>query len=128
ARLGLRTLIVTQGNPREIEELLAPFAGELELRIRPAARSTVLATAGAGGERRQRLLSWAGEMAADVEVDGAILHLAPVARETPSSWRGRSAFVGVAPQGLTRAWPAQGGELREVGLDPRRLPARCNAV
>ena len=49
ARLGLRTLIVTQGNPREIEELLAPFAGELELRIRPAARSTVLATAGAGG-------------------------------------------------------------------------------
>ena len=128
ARLGLRTLIVTQGSPREIEELVAPFAGELALRIRPATSSTVLATAGAGGERRQRLLSWAGEIAADVEIDAAILHLAPVARETPSRWSGRTDFVGLTPQGLTRAWPAQGGELCQVALDPTRLPARCDAI
>src|SRR5947208_3512995 len=92
ARLGLRTSIVTQGNPREIEELLAPFAGELELLIFPAASSTALATSRAGGERRQRLLCWAGEMASDVEIDATILHLAPVARETSSRWRGRPAF------------------------------------
>jgi hypothetical protein len=128
ARLGLRTLIVTQGSPREIEGLLAPFAGELELRIRPAARCTVLATSGTGGARRQRLLSWAGEIAPDVEVDSAILHLAPVARETPSCWRGRAAFVGLTPQGLIRAWPSEGGELRRVALDPRRVPARCDAI
>jgi 1D-myo-inositol 3-kinase len=128
ARLGLRTLILTQGSPPEIEDLLAPFAGELELLIRPAARSTALATSGTGGERRQRLLSWAGEIAADVQVDAAILHLAPVARETPSRWRGRTAFVGLTPQGLTRAWPAEGGELRQIALDPSHLPARCDAI
>jgi hypothetical protein len=128
ARLGLRTLIITQGSPGELEEMLAPFAGELALRIRSAACSTVLATSRAGAERRQRLLSWAGEMAADVEIDTAILHLAPVARETPSRWRGQGAFVGLTPQGLTRAWPPHGGEMRQVPLDPSHLPASCDAI
>ena len=128
ARLGLRTLIVTQGRPGDIEELLAPFASELELRIRPAARCTTLATSGTGGGRRQRLLSWAGEIAADVEVDTAVLHLAPVARETPSRWRGEAAFIGLTPQGLTRAWPAEGGELSQVALDRSRVPASCDAI
>src|SRR2546422_472433 len=69
ARLGLRTLIITQGRPGDIEDLLAPYAAELELRIHPAARTTTLATSGTGPARRQRLRSWAGEIAADVEVD-----------------------------------------------------------
>ena len=36
ARLGLRTLILTQGSAPEIEELLGPYSDELELRVIPA--------------------------------------------------------------------------------------------
>ncbi len=35
ARLGMRTLIVTQGVPGEIEALLAPYRDELELHVIP---------------------------------------------------------------------------------------------
>jgi len=33
ARLGLRALILTQGVPGEIEELIEPYRDELELRV-----------------------------------------------------------------------------------------------
>src|SRR5437764_15067501 len=66
ARLGLRAQIVTQGSPSEIEELLAPFAAELELQVRPALHTTTLATSGRGDGRRQRLLAVAGRLTADV--------------------------------------------------------------
>ena len=42
------------------------------------------ATASAGAARSQRMLAWAGEIAEESAVDTAILHLAPVARETPA--------------------------------------------
>jgi len=48
SRLGLRTVIVTQGVAGEIEELLAPYADELELRVLPARATTTLETAGSG--------------------------------------------------------------------------------
>ena len=41
ARHGLRTLIVTQGSPTEIEALLEPYHKELELRIIPAPATTM---------------------------------------------------------------------------------------
>jgi sugar/nucleoside kinase (ribokinase family) len=127
ARLGLRTLIVTQGSRRELEELLAPYREELEVRIMPAERTTTLATAGMGAERRQRVLAWAGAMSESIEVDTSILHLAAVARETPSSWRGEAEFVGVTPQGWMRAWD-ESGEMSHVTLDPETLPARFDAL
>ena len=128
ARLGLKAQIVTQGNPSEIEELLAPFAAELALHVRPAPHTTTLATSGRGDGRRQRLLSWAGPIASDVPVDTTILHLAPVARETAASWRGAPGFIGLTAQGLTRSWPAGGGEISQVELDRRRVPERCDAI
>jgi hypothetical protein len=111
ARLGLRTLILTQGSPAEIERLLEPFQEEVELRVLPAPATTTLATSvrlatsthGAGEQRTQRVLAWAGPIA-EVAVDTAVLHLAPVARETPRAWSGRADFVGITPQGLARAW------------------------
>lgn len=108
SRLGLRTLIRTRGRPQEIEELLAPWAGELELEIEPASATTTLLTTWAGGERAQRVLAWAGEIE-HAAFDTAVLHLAPVARESPSRWSGHGGFVGLTPQGLLRVWGAAGG-------------------
>lgn len=155
ARLGLRTLIVTQGVPREIESLLAPYLDELDLRVLPAEHTTTLATRGSGPTRTQRLLAWAGPISEPIELDTAILHLAPIARETPVTWLGRAGFVGITPQGLVRSWKpgprvplvqldtgsplgdvplaqldsgALPGDISPVALDPALLPDRFDAA
>jgi sugar/nucleoside kinase (ribokinase family) len=127
ARLGLRTLIVTKGAPEELEELLAPYRGEVELKVHPAEQTTTLATAGMGSERRQRLVAWAGAITEPIEVETSILHLTAVARETPSHWQGRAEFVGITPQGWMRAWD-EGGEVSQVSLHPETLPAHFDAL
>jgi sugar/nucleoside kinase (ribokinase family) len=130
ARLGMRALIITRGVPAEVEELLAPYRGELELEVLPAERTTTLRTWGDGHARRQRLLAWAGPIEGPIEVDTAILHLAPVARETPHGCFGahppRAGFVGLTPQGLVREWDAE-GEIALVTLTPELVPQRCDA-
>ncbi len=129
ARLGLRTLILTRGVPSEIEELLAPFAAELALRVISAGATTTLQTSGAGEQRVQRLLAWAGPIDDQIELDTAIAHVAPVARETPASWRGHTRFVGLTPQGLVRTWAREGDEVSlsgEQGASP--APARWDAL
>ena len=129
ARLGRRTLILTQGSAAEIEPLMAPYRGEVELRVLPAPATTTLATAGAAdGPRRQRVLAWAGAMPR-ANVETAILHLAPIARETPSrAWLGRADFVGLTPQGLARAWDGEDGEMRSAAPDLDVLAGRCDAL
>jgi sugar/nucleoside kinase (ribokinase family) len=131
ARLGLRTLILTRGEPAEIEQLLAPYRAELDVRVLPAERTTTLLTHGSGHTRRQRLLAWAGPVeqpsGGPIEVDTAILHLAPIARETPRDFRGRAGFVGLTPQGLVRQWDTA-GEIALVALPPQLLPERCEAI
>jgi sugar/nucleoside kinase (ribokinase family) len=130
ARLGRRTLVITQGVPREIEQLLEPYRGELELQIIPAAQTTTLETVGAGAGRRQRVLAWAGPIDPGLALRSSILHLAPVARETPSGRMGSADFVGLTPQGLVRRWDGDAKEVRltapgaAVGL----LPDRCDAI
>jgi sugar/nucleoside kinase (ribokinase family) len=142
ARLGLRTLIVTRGVEREIEALLEPYLGELELRVLPATRTTTLETlqsaldadaddgASAEAARRQRMLAWAGPIAQDVLVETAILHLAPIARESPSRWRGAAAFVGLTPQGLVREWSGADAEVRICEATPAAagVARRCDAI
>jgi sugar/nucleoside kinase (ribokinase family) len=116
ARLGLRALILTQGSPPEIEALLEPYRAELTVRIVPAPVTTTLRTSWSGTHRTQRLLAWAGPIAEAVTVvDTQILHLAPVARETPAAWRGHADFVGLTPQGLVRAWDRH--DQTGVGID-----------
>jgi 1D-myo-inositol 3-kinase len=127
ARLGLRTLVVTRGEPTELQALLAPYSAELELQIEPSEHTTTLLTTGSGAERSQRVLSWAGPIAADIELDSKIVHLAPVARETPADWRGHAGFVGITPQGLVRDWDAD-GVIALVELAPSSLPARFDAA
>jgi len=137
ARLGLRTLILTQGSAPEIEELLGPYSDELELRVIPAPATTTFETSWPGGQRSQRVLAWAGPIAGPIEVDTRILHFAPVAREIPAAWRGRADFVGLTPQGLARAWDeggATGGKIVPTPLPSDRgslealLPDGCSAV
>ncbi len=155
ARLGLRTLIVTQGVPGEIEELLDPYGEELDLRVIPAEHTTTLSTRGSGAQRSQRLLAWAGPIVQPLRIDAGILHLTPVARETPLAWRGQADFVGVTPQGLVRHWEqregvplvqldtgallgdvplsvggdaALRGDISLVELDPNMLPAHFDAA
>lgn len=136
SRLGLRTLIVTRGVKREIEELLQPYRDELELRVLPAEHTTTLHTlaspadAGAGTARRQRVLAWAGPMAQDLRVQSTILHLAPVAREGPVGWHGPAAFVGLTPQGLVREWSGADAEVRLCQPTPAaaQVARRCDAL
>jgi hypothetical protein len=130
ARLGLRTLVVTRGVAGEIEALLAPFRGELALEVLAAPCTTTLQTSLRAGSRRQRVHAWAGPIGEQIELDTAILHLAPVLRETPSRWRGRAGFIALTPQGLAREWAS---EEREISLSPAAitdedLPERCDAL
>jgi 1D-myo-inositol 3-kinase len=130
ARLDLRTQIVTRGNEREIEELLEPYRDELQWRIQPARRTTTLQTSGHGESRSQRVLAWAGPIAEDLDFDTSILHLAPVAREMPTRWRGTVGFLGLTPQGLAREW--SGPRKRISGCTPSRsavlLAEYCDAI
>jgi sugar/nucleoside kinase (ribokinase family) len=130
ARLGLRALIITQGPAPEILELLSPHAGELQVRVLEAGACTVLSTSGMGPARSQRILSWAGAMPDGIAVGGGILHLAPVARETPSSWDGSPEFVGLTPQGLARRWRELGDEVEPAAPVPAALEvaADCDAI
>lgn len=128
ARLGQRVLVITQGVAAEIEQLLEPYRAELEVEIFPAAQTTTLQTAGEGPTRTQRMRAWAGPIEQDVTLDTSILHLAPVARETPARWQGRADFIALTPQGLVRAWAGRGGEIRPMALDPSLLPERCDAI
>jgi len=137
ARLGLRTLILTQGSPPEIEALLEPHRGELSLRIIPAPATTTLATSWSGATRTQRLLAWAGPITETVAVDSTILHFAPVAREISSACFDahppHADFVALTPQGLARAWNDD-GEISPAPLPSDRqslgelLPRGCSAV
>lgn len=126
ARLGLRTLVITRGVEREIEELLAPYRGEVEVEVEPAPESTRLTLPPRGGDR-QRVLAWAGMMRAP-SVDTSILHLAPVAQESEGDWSGAADFVGLTPQGLVRTWTARNPQIRPVRLRESRLPERCDAI
>jgi hypothetical protein len=130
ARLGQRTLIITRGVPGQIEALIEPYRAELDLHILPARHTTTLQTSGAGANRRQRLLAWAGPIQQDLAVSTAILHLAPVARESPTRWRGSPPFVGLTPQGLVRQWDSPSKHV--VGALPThaalRVAPHCNAL
>lgn len=126
ARLGLRTLIVTQGCVSEVEGLLAPWRGELDLHVTPAERTTTLGTRGSGERRTQRLLAWAGEMVDPPTPAAPIVHLAPVVRELSMKERGDD-FV-VTPQGLLRRWRGRSGNIRLAEPNPDRLPTRFAAA
>ncbi len=129
ARLGQRALILTRGVAQEIEELLEPYRGELELEVLAAPQTTTLQTTGSGSARSQRMLAWAGAIEEDIAVDTAILHLAPIARETPGRWRGSADFVGLTPQGLLRRWHRAGpGDRPARRPEERRIPRRCQAL
>jgi sugar/nucleoside kinase (ribokinase family) len=146
ARLGQRTLILTQGASGEIERLIEPYREEVALRVLPSPATTTLATstrlatsAHEGEQRTQRVLAWAGQIR-EVAVDTAILHLAPIARETPRAWRGRADFVGITPQGLARAWDedehgemrsaadSEHREMRSTPVDRGALAGGCDAL
>jgi sugar/nucleoside kinase (ribokinase family) len=130
ARLGLHTLVLTRGEPREIAALLAPYRGEFTLRVSHAAHTTTLQTSGEGERRRQRLIAWAGPMSLrSGEVDAAIVHLAPIARELSTEAIG-AGFVGLTGQGLLRHWAAEGGEitLAAPSAEEAAIARRCDAL
>jgi hypothetical protein len=126
ARLGLRTLIITQGEERVLRALLDPYRDELDLTVLQAPCTTTLQTSGSGSGRTQRVLAWAGRLGGDIDVDSTILHVAPVAREAPDRWRGSAEFVGLTPQGLVRDWSEAGGEIsiRESAPSANVTPAQ----
>jgi 1D-myo-inositol 3-kinase len=130
SRLGRRTLILTRGVAHEIEAVIEPYRDELQLRILPAQQTTTLRTLGSGSARTQRVLAWAGPISDDLALDTSILHLAPVARESPSHWHGPVGFLGLTPQGLVRRWSAPGAEIELTPPTPAAamVAGRCNAI
>ncbi len=130
ARLGLRTLILHAR--RALGDRGA--AGALPRRARPtvlpAEHTTTLRTSGEGLERHQRLLAWAGPIEGPIEVDTAILHVAPVAREIPRECFGahppHAELVGLTPRGSCAQWDAA-GDITLGPLAPELLPERCDA-
>jgi 1D-myo-inositol 3-kinase len=116
SRLGLRALIITRGREQEIEQALAPYRQELHLQVLSARHTTTLQTSGYGAERVQRMLAWAGPIAQDLALDTSILHLAPIARESPTRWRGKATFIGLTPQGLVRDWSGPRKQIRTAPL------------
>lgn len=132
SRLGLRSALLTRGRQEEIRALLAPFAHELEVTVLAAEATTTLATRGEGERRRQRLLAWAGPIAAESVGECSILHMAPVAREVPldgptSGW----GLLGLSAQGLLRTWDAgEAGEISLAAPEPAalELARRCDAI
>ena len=128
ARLGLRSRIITQGVEAELQSLLAPYRSELELQIVPASETTALQSTGDRAPHAQRLLAWAGRMEEGIEIDSSIVHLAPIARETPRRWSGSADFIGLTAQGLVRAWSGADREIRLVALAPALLPEHWDAV
>ncbi len=135
--------------------LLEPYRDELDLRVIPSKHTTTLSTRGAGAKRSQRLLAWAGPIVEALELNTAILHLAPIAREIPLAWGGKIGFLGITPQGLVRHWEQSqdasliqldtgsmlgdiplvpiasevlAGEISPIELDPESLPKRFEAA
>ncbi len=108
AALGLRALIVTRGEPREIERLLDPFASRLEVIVQRAPSTTRLETSGDGIDRRQRVLAWAGPLEPVGELSTEICHLAPVVREVAAPCPRGGRFRAATPQGLVRRWDREG--------------------
>ena len=106
AALGLRTRIVTGGEPRTVERLLEPFAGRFELEVQPSTKTTRLATSGAGVGREQRVLEWAGALAPVARLSSEICHIAPVVQEVSGGWPRCAGFRALTPQGLVRTWDA----------------------
>ena len=92
SRLGRRALILTRGVPEELEELLAPYRDEFELEVLEAPHTTTLETRGEGRSAHAADARLGGRDRRGVAIDTAILHLAPVARETGARWRGRARF------------------------------------
>jgi sugar/nucleoside kinase (ribokinase family) len=130
SRLGMQATVVTRGQPAEIERLLKPYAGELELIVQPAASTTTLQTSGTGAARRQRVLAWAGLVEVAELPAGEILHLAPVAAELAGTARGEWPFVGLTPQGFARRWERPGGEIEGCAAEPSLalIAGRLDAV
>jgi hypothetical protein len=129
SRLGARAHILTRGQPLEIDRLLAPFAGEIDVEVEPAAQTTTLATEGSGANRRQRMLAWAGEITPR-PLAGSVVHLAPVAAELGGGWQQLDGFVGLTPQGLVRRWDGPGAEIVLAPCSPagEALGARADAL
>lgn len=133
ARLGLSARIITRGLAPELELLLAPFRAQLDLEVLGSEHTTTLLTSGAGARREQRVLAWAGGIGEQIEINSDILHLAPIARETPTSWHGSCSLLALTPQGLARAWDERSGadallRLRAPGAEQVELAARCDAL
>lgn len=133
ARLGLRTLIVTKGVPAEIDAMLTPYRDELDVHVLTSQSTTTLATWGTGRERVQHVRAWAGPIDEPLlsggafESPAAIVHFAPVARETTAEVSTQGELVGLTPQGLVRAWDAD-GRIRSVPLEREMLPRRIDAA
>lgn len=135
ARLGLRSKVISAGNPAELEAPLRPFRHEIEIELLPSPVTTTFTNRGIGGARRQVVNAWAGRM--NVSARGGqlpparIVHLGPVAQEIdPNALPPlpASTLLGVTPQGWLREWGPDGAVHRVELRLPPELVARIDVL
>lgn len=135
ARMGLRSKVVTSGNPVELEAPLRPYRHEIDVELQLTAATTTFTNRGVGSARRQVVNQWAGPIdlspAREQLARARIVHLGPVAAEIDPATlppMPPGALMGATPQGWLRAWDT-GGVVRRVELRlPPELLARIDVL
>lgn len=131
ARLGLRTGVITAGNPAELDVAIAPYRREMTIDLRPAPGTSTFTNTGVGTERRQLLHAWGGPIDTSALPATRLVHLGPIAYEIDATALPRFAdgvFLGVTPQGWMRERDAA-DRIHEITLRlPDALIARIDAL
>jgi len=130
--LGCRVAILTSAG----DDLpLATYLDGIELRVVPAAQSTVFENIYTPAGRRQYLRSTAAHLtAADVPPawrKARIVHLGPLAQDLDPALVDlfpSETLVGVTPQGWLRQWDGAGLVSRREWLEAPRILARADAM
>jgi sugar/nucleoside kinase (ribokinase family) len=109
ARCGLSVTLVTAGSPAVIATALGDLLDTVDVVVTPADTSTTLLTWYDDGQRNQRVLAAAPEIA-PMPVRADVLHLAPILAETPAAWLDApdAELTAITPQGLVRRIDADG--------------------
>jgi sugar/nucleoside kinase (ribokinase family) len=139
ARMGMRTAVLTAGDPAALVPALAPFRDAFAIHILPAPATTIFENIPTPQGRRQTLHGWAGAILPEslpaAWRHATILHLGPIANELPpEAWadalgttNGRLTLA--TPQGWLRRWDALPSPIRHAPLAlPDALLDRLGAM
>jgi sugar/nucleoside kinase (ribokinase family) len=140
ARMGMRTAVLTAGNPAALAPALAPFRDAFAIHILPTPATTTFENIPTPAGRKQWLHGWSGPiLPSDLPETwrtARVLHLGPIAAELPPmAWADalgtavNATWVLATPQGWLRHWGALPSPVRHETLTlPDALLDRLSAM